>query len=132
MGFNTYFGPSPFDFFYYRPYYGYYNTPIRQRGDPEEMGWVAQIGDGSGRTGEEEGGKAAGARGGGGEHTTRIKGKRTRVGLFRRSPGFCTPLFFFFWRRLLLLEVCTIIVYPFPKLQLFAIAITIFYCFVVF
>lgn len=41
MGFNTYFGPSPFDFFYYRPYYGYYGTPVPRggrRGDPEEMG----------------------------------------------------------------------------------------------
>lgn len=41
IGFNTYFGPSPFDFFYYRPYYGYYGTPVPRggrRGDPEEMG----------------------------------------------------------------------------------------------
>lgn len=38
MGFSTYFGPSPFDLFFYRPYYGYYSTPAMKRGDPEEMG----------------------------------------------------------------------------------------------
>ncbi|CAM9807871.1 unnamed protein product [Ectocarpus sp. 6 AP-2014] len=46
IGFNTYFGPSPFDFFYYRPYYGYYGTPVGrggQRGDPEEMGILESI-----------------------------------------------------------------------------------------
>lgn len=35
---GMYFGPSPFDFFFYRPYYGYYNTPVQARRDPEEMG----------------------------------------------------------------------------------------------
>ena len=41
-GFNVFFGPSPLDLFFYRPYYGYYNTPRRQRGfsngEPDEMG----------------------------------------------------------------------------------------------
>eukprot|EP00903_Cladosiphon_okamuranus_P014661 g13591.t2 len=46
IGFNTYFGPSPFDFFYYRPYYGYYGTPVPRggrRSDPEEMGLLESI-----------------------------------------------------------------------------------------
>ncbi|CAN0237810.1 unnamed protein product [Pylaiella littoralis] len=46
VGFSTYFGPSPFDFFFYRPYYGYYGTPVARggrRGDPEEMGLLESI-----------------------------------------------------------------------------------------
>ena len=41
FGFGGIFGPSPFDFFYYRPYYGYYGRPayMRER-DPEEMGFL--------------------------------------------------------------------------------------------
>lgn len=38
VNFNVFFGPSPFDVFYYRPYYGYYNTPVWLRENPEEMG----------------------------------------------------------------------------------------------
>ncbi|CAM9373352.1 unnamed protein product [Chrysoparadoxa australica] len=35
-------GPSPFDFFYYRPYYGYYSQPrqLRKKQDPSEMGFL--------------------------------------------------------------------------------------------
>jgi len=33
-------GPSPFDFFYYRPYYGYYSTVPSERQDPDEMGFL--------------------------------------------------------------------------------------------
>eukprot|EP00815_Leptocylindrus_aporus_P011142 CAMPEP_0116055482 /NCGR_PEP_ID=MMETSP0322-20121206/3435_1 /TAXON_ID=163516 /ORGANISM="Leptocylindrus danicus var. apora, Strain B651" /LENGTH=574 /DNA_ID=CAMNT_0003539097 /DNA_START=137 /DNA_END=1861 /DNA_ORIENTATION=- len=42
FGFGGIFGPSPFDFFYYRPYYGYYGQPyyMRRREDPEEMGFL--------------------------------------------------------------------------------------------
>uniref|UniRef100_A0A7S2JVL0 Iron-sulfur cluster biosynthesis family protein n=1 Tax=Leptocylindrus danicus TaxID=163516 RepID=A0A7S2JVL0_9STRA len=41
FGFGGIFGPSPFDFFYYRPYYGYYGRPVylRER-NPEEMGFL--------------------------------------------------------------------------------------------
>jgi hypothetical protein len=42
-GFNMYFGPSPLDFFYYRPYgyYGYYgNNNAADRASPEEMGFL--------------------------------------------------------------------------------------------
>ena len=54
---NMYFGPSPFDFFYYRPYgaYGYYNTGR----DPEEMSFLESVfsyvfGDGNPNAGLEE------------------------------------------------------------------------------
>jgi hypothetical protein len=42
-GFNYFWGPSPFDFFYYRPYgyYGYYGQP--QARDPEEMGFFESV-----------------------------------------------------------------------------------------
>lgn len=44
MGF---WGPSPFDFFYYRPYYSrYYYTPgddSRSRRDPDEMGFLESV-----------------------------------------------------------------------------------------
>ena len=43
MGFGgSYFwGPSPLDFFYYRPYYGYYSPmPGEAYRDPEEMGFL--------------------------------------------------------------------------------------------
>lgn len=42
FGFGGIFGPSPFDFFYYRPYYGYYSRPsyLRRNEDPEEMGFL--------------------------------------------------------------------------------------------
>ena len=33
-------GPSPFDFFYYRPYYGYYYEPMK---DPDEMGFLESV-----------------------------------------------------------------------------------------
>ena len=42
-GLNMYFGPSPFDFFYYRPYgyYGYYgNNNNNRAAGPEEMGFL--------------------------------------------------------------------------------------------
>ena len=43
MGFSYFWGPSPFDFFYYRPYgyYGYYGQP--QGKDPEEMGFFESV-----------------------------------------------------------------------------------------
>ena len=43
MGFSYFWGPSPFDFFYYRPYgyYGYYGQP--QSRDPEEMGFFESV-----------------------------------------------------------------------------------------
>ena len=42
FGFGGIFGPSPFDFFYYRPYYGYYSRPyyLRREEDPEDMGFL--------------------------------------------------------------------------------------------
>lgn len=40
FGGSYWWGPSPFDFLYYRPYYGYYNTPER---DPEEMGFLESV-----------------------------------------------------------------------------------------
>lgn len=56
-GLGWYFGPSPFDFFYYRPYgaYGYYNNPQQ---DPEDMGFLESVfsyvfGDGDPNTGLE-------------------------------------------------------------------------------
>ena len=55
MGFGGFWGPSPFDFFYYRPYYSrYYYSPAndnpttggRGRGsrrDPDEMGFLESV-----------------------------------------------------------------------------------------
>lgn len=46
MGFGGFWGPSPFDFFYYRPYYSrYYYTPgdSRSRRDPDEMGFLESV-----------------------------------------------------------------------------------------
>jgi hypothetical protein len=40
FGYSPFWGPSPFDFFYYRPYYGYYSTMPGDRRDPEEMGFL--------------------------------------------------------------------------------------------
>lgn len=47
MGFGGFWGPSPFDFFYYRPYYSrYYYSPAyndaRSR-DPEDMGFLESV-----------------------------------------------------------------------------------------
>lgn len=44
MGFSYFWGPSPFDFFYYRPYgyYGYYGGQGPAR-DPEEMGFFESV-----------------------------------------------------------------------------------------
>jgi hypothetical protein len=39
-GYNPFWGPSPFDFFYYRPYYGYYSSIPAERRDPDEMGFL--------------------------------------------------------------------------------------------
>lgn len=45
MGFGGgwFWGPSPFDFFYYRPYgyYGYYGADVRR--DPEELGFFESV-----------------------------------------------------------------------------------------
>eukprot|EP00527_Entomoneis_sp_CCMP2396_P006659 CAMPEP_0198145434 /NCGR_PEP_ID=MMETSP1443-20131203/23447_1 /TAXON_ID=186043 /ORGANISM="Entomoneis sp., Strain CCMP2396" /LENGTH=601 /DNA_ID=CAMNT_0043809083 /DNA_START=106 /DNA_END=1911 /DNA_ORIENTATION=+ len=45
--FNMFFGPSPFDFFYYRPfgYYGYYGQPADERrsSKPEDMGFLESV-----------------------------------------------------------------------------------------
>jgi hypothetical protein len=45
MGFGGFWGPSPFDFFYYRPYYSrYYSSPTDSRSrDPEEMGFLESV-----------------------------------------------------------------------------------------
>lgn len=46
MGFGGFWGPSPFDFFYYRPYYSrYYYTPgeSRSRRDQDEMGFLESV-----------------------------------------------------------------------------------------
>ena len=46
MGFGGFWGPSPFDFFYYRPYYSrYYYSPgdPGSRRDPEEMGFLESV-----------------------------------------------------------------------------------------
>mmetsp|Transcript_25894 Transcript_25894/g.61429 ORF Transcript_25894/g.61429 Transcript_25894/m.61429 type:complete len:492 (-) Transcript_25894:1233-2708(-) len=59
---SYFWGPSPFDFFYYRPYggYGYYGQPVTERPrDPEEMGFLESIfsfvfGDGNPNQGLEE------------------------------------------------------------------------------
>lgn len=42
-GFNYFWGPSPFDFFFYRPYgyYGYYGADVRR--DPEELGFFESV-----------------------------------------------------------------------------------------
>jgi hypothetical protein len=57
--FGGYWGPSPFDVFYYRPYgtYGYYGSETQR--DPEEMGFLESIysylfGDGNPNIGLEE------------------------------------------------------------------------------
>lgn len=39
-GMSYWWGPSPLDFFYYRPYYGYYGSLPEERRDPEEMGFL--------------------------------------------------------------------------------------------
>ena len=62
FGPSYFWGPSPFDFFYYRPYggYGYYGQPVTERPrDPEEMGFLESIfsyvfGDGNPNQGLEE------------------------------------------------------------------------------
>jgi hypothetical protein len=43
-GFNYFWGPSPFDFFYYRPYgyYGYYGRDAGRR-DPEDLGFFESV-----------------------------------------------------------------------------------------
>lgn len=43
-GFGGFWGPSPFDFFFYRPYgsYGYYGTGNEAK-DPEEMGFLESV-----------------------------------------------------------------------------------------
>jgi hypothetical protein len=43
-GFGGIWGPSPFDFFYYRPYgyYGYYGNAVERR-DPDEMGFLESV-----------------------------------------------------------------------------------------
>jgi hypothetical protein len=45
MGFGGFWGPSPFDFFYYRPYYSrYYYSPTDSRSrDQEEMGFLESV-----------------------------------------------------------------------------------------
>lgn len=57
--YNPWFGPSPFDFFYYRPYgyYGYYGR--ENRGNPDEMGFLESVfsyifGDGNPNAGVDE------------------------------------------------------------------------------
>jgi hypothetical protein len=59
-GYRGYWGPSPFDVFFYRPYgfYGYYGTGANYR-DPDEMGFLESIysylfGDGNPNAGLEE------------------------------------------------------------------------------
>jgi len=59
-GMNYWLGPSPFDFFYYRPYYGYYYDEYYGRSSrPEDMGFLQAIfsyvfGDGDPNAGFEE------------------------------------------------------------------------------
>jgi hypothetical protein len=60
MNMNMMWGPSPFDFFYYRPYgsYGYYGN-AQERKDPSEMGFFESVfsyvfGDGNPNQGLEE------------------------------------------------------------------------------
>lgn len=60
--FGGFWGPSPFDFFYYRPYYSRYSTYPGQGGrqrDPEEMGFLESVfsyvfGDGGANPDKEE------------------------------------------------------------------------------
>lgn len=60
FGGSYFWGPSPFDFFYYRPYYGgYYAAPGREAKDPDEMGFLESVfsyifGDGNPNEGLEE------------------------------------------------------------------------------
>jgi hypothetical protein len=59
IGYDPFWGPSPFDFFYYRPYYGYYAAPGQPVRDPEEMGFLEStfsyiFGDGNPNTNLEE------------------------------------------------------------------------------
>ena len=44
-GMSTFWGPSPFDFFYYRPYgyYGYYGADGRADRDPSKMGFLESV-----------------------------------------------------------------------------------------
>lgn len=42
-GMGFWWGPSPFDFFYYRPYYGYYGAMPGERRDPDEMGFLESV-----------------------------------------------------------------------------------------
>lgn len=44
-GMGMWWGPSPFDFFYYRPYgyYGYYGEMEREGRDPDDMGFLESI-----------------------------------------------------------------------------------------
>lgn len=58
-GMNMWWGPSPFDFFYYRPYGYYYASPGQPRRDPDEMGFLESVfsyvfGDGNPNEGLEE------------------------------------------------------------------------------
>jgi hypothetical protein len=44
FGYSSWWGPSPFDVFYYRPYYGYYAMPGENRPrDPQEMGFLESV-----------------------------------------------------------------------------------------
>jgi hypothetical protein len=59
IGYDPFWGPSPFDFFYYRPYYGYYGAPGQTARNLEEMGFLEStfsyiFGDGDPNTGLEE------------------------------------------------------------------------------
>jgi len=59
FGGSYFWGPSPFDFFYYRPYYGYYGAPGQAYRDPDEMGFLEStfsyiFGDGDPNNGLEE------------------------------------------------------------------------------
>lgn len=40
---GSWWGPSPFDFFYYRPYGYYYTQPGQPKRDPEEMGFLESV-----------------------------------------------------------------------------------------
>lgn len=60
-GFGYFWGPSPLDFFYYRPYgsYGYYSQSATNRADPDDMGFFESVfsyifGDGNPNQGMEE------------------------------------------------------------------------------
>lgn len=61
FGMNYFWGPSPFDFFYYRPYYGGYygRAGLPPERDPDEMGFLESVfsyifGDGNPNEGLEE------------------------------------------------------------------------------